>query len=110
MKSVKWVLVIIFILSGVAKLAGLDFEKEAFTRWGYPIWFMYMTGLAETVGAVALLIPRVSMYASAGLFFMMLGAVTTHIIFAEIPMLIIASTVAALLAWLTFKSFTSSKR
>jgi putative oxidoreductase len=35
-KLVAMLLAAIFLLSGGAKLAGLDFEIAAFQRWGYP--------------------------------------------------------------------------
>ncbi|MDA6077694.1 DoxX family protein [Edwardsiella anguillarum] len=49
-RILTWGLLIIFLASGVAKLAGLAFEQAAFARWGYPLWFMYAVGAAETLG------------------------------------------------------------
>ena len=46
-KILIYFLAAIYFLSGAAKLAGLEFEITAFERWGYPLWFMYFTGLAE---------------------------------------------------------------
>ncbi|MFN2348017.1 MAG: DoxX family protein [Thioalkalivibrio sp.] len=57
-RIVSWILVLIFLLSGGAKLAGLEFEIEAFTRWGYPLWFMYLAGALEVAGGIALMVPR----------------------------------------------------
>ena len=53
MRFVTPILALVFLASGGAKLAGLDFEIQAFTRWGYPIWFMYLTGVAEVAGESA---------------------------------------------------------
>ena len=44
-KMINYILALIFILSGGAKVAGLEFEIVAFERWGYPMWFMYLTGV-----------------------------------------------------------------
>ena len=39
-KALSILLALIFLASGLAKLASLEFELVAFERWGYPIWFM----------------------------------------------------------------------
>lgn len=92
-------LALIFAASGLAKLASLQFEIDAFTRWGYPLWFMTLTGCLETAGAVGLLIKRLSALASACLALLMLGAIATHVMHQEWPMLVIATAIAALAAW-----------
>lgn len=97
------VLALIFIASGSAKLAGLEFELQAFERWGYPLGFMYFIGVIEVLGGVALLLPRLSALAGGCLALMMIGAVATHIIHAEWPMFVAASLIlifSALRAWL----------
>jgi putative oxidoreductase len=99
MKAIIYILAAIFALSGGAKLAGLEFEIEAFTRWGYPLWFMYATGAAEVAGAVALLVQRLSALAAAALTALMVGALGTHVIHAEWGMLAIAAVIFALSAW-----------
>lgn len=93
------VLAIIFLLSGGAKLASLPFEVEAFARWGYPLWFMYLTGVLELAGVIGLLLPRLSALAGACLAGLMVGAVLTHLVHAEWPMLIIAASIMLLAAW-----------
>ena len=45
MNIIRIILSIIFLLSGGAKLASLQFEILAFERWGYPLWFMYFIGV-----------------------------------------------------------------
>ena len=95
-------LAVIFLLSGGAKLAGLDFEVRAFERWGYPPAFMYLTGALEVAGAIGLLIPPLSALAGACLALLMIGAVGTHIAFAEWPMMFVAGAIllaAAARAW-----------
>lgn len=99
MRFVTPVLALIFLASGGAKLAGLDFEIQAFARWGYPIEFMYAVGVAEVAGGLALLVRRVSALAAVGLTALMVGAVATHVIHAEWGMLVLASGIMTLAAW-----------
>ena len=94
-KALSFLLCLIFLASGGAKLAGLPFELEAFARWGYPLAFMYLTGALEVAGAIGLLIRQLSALASACLALLMLGAVATHAMFAEWPMLAVASSILA---------------
>ena len=99
LKMLPGLLVIIFLLSGVAKLGSLQFEVDAFTRWGYPLWFMYLTGVLEVAGAIGLLLPRWSALAGACLAGLMVGAVLTHLVHAEWPMLVIAAAIMLLSGW-----------
>lgn len=95
-QALSVVLSLVFFASGAAKLAGLEFEIVAFERWGYPLWFMYFIGTVEVVGAVGLLVRRISAAAAAGLALMMLGAMGTHVIHAEWGMLAAAAVIFAL--------------
>lgn len=97
-KILSIVLAIVFFASGGAKLAGLEFEIAAFERWGYSLWFMYFIGTVEVAGAIGLLVSRLAPLAAACLAVMMLGAITTHIVHAEWPMLAIATTIMILSA------------
>ncbi len=92
----SWVLALIFLLSGGAKLAGLAFEIAAFERWGYPLWFMYLTGALEVAGGLGLLLKRLSALAGVCLALLMVGAVVTHILHAEWSMLVAASVIFVL--------------
>lgn len=97
------VLSLVFLLSGVAKLAGLAFEIAAFERWGYPLWFMYTIGALEVAGAIGLLIRRTSALAGSSLGLMMIGAVATHFRHAEFGMLVVAiifSALSIIRAWI----------
>ncbi len=99
LKVVSWILALIFLASGGAKLAGIAFEIEAFTRWGYPLWFMYLAGLLEVAGGIGLLIPRLSGLAASALAVFMIGAVGTHVLHGEWMMLVIAAIIMGLAAW-----------
>ena len=92
-------LVLIFLGSGLAKLSGLEFERVAFARWGYPLWFMYLTGLIEVLAGLALLWRRITALVAAGLGCFMIGAVLTHALHAEWPMMALATAITALGFW-----------
>lgn len=108
MKIIPYILAIVFLLSGGAKLAGLEFEIQAFTRWGYPIEFMYFTGLAEVAGGMALVLNILKKYAALGLSLIMVGAMGTHVLHNEWPMLAIAAVIFALSVLLTKDLWTTS--
>ena len=98
-RILNYIIALIFFASGGAKLLSLPFEIEAFARWGYPIEFMYFTGVVEFVGAIGLLIPRLSSFASLCLAFLMLGAIGTHLVHKEWLMLAVASVIALAAFW-----------
>ena len=97
-KALSVLLSLVFLASGGAKLAGLEFEIVAFERWGYPLWFMYFIGVVEVAGGIGLLVSRLSALAGAGLAAMMIGAMATHVIHAEWGMLVAASLIFTLSA------------
>ena len=92
-------LMLIFLGSGGAKLASLDYELAAFQRWGYPLWFMYLTGWIEVLSAMALLWRPATALVAAGLGCFMIGAVATHAVHAEWPMMGLATAIMALGFW-----------
>lgn len=99
MRITSYVLALIFAASGGAKLLSLPFEVDAFARWGYPPAFMYVTGTLEVLGAIGLLIPRLSSLASLCLAALMLGAIGTHLLHGEWPMLAVAFAIMFTSAW-----------
>ena len=55
---------------------------DTMTHLGYPIYFVTILGICKILGVVALLIPKYPLlkeWAYAGFFFMMSGAIFTHI-------------------------------
>ncbi|MGL5430344.1 MAG: DoxX family protein [Vibrio sp.] len=97
------VLSLIFLASGAAKLASLEFEIAAFARWGYAQWFMYVIGMLEVMGGIGMLLQRFAGLSSIGLALLMIGAITTHLQYAEWGMLVVASIILLLTltrAWL----------
>jgi uncharacterized membrane protein YphA (DoxX/SURF4 family) len=67
-------------LAGVAKFAAPGRWQELFAAWGFPQWFLPVAGAIEVAGAVALLIPRLSLYGVLLLGGVMIGAIVTLLI------------------------------
>ena len=73
-------LLLIFVASGLAKLASLPFELAAFARWGYPPAFLYFTGALEVLCGLLIWHPRARMPAILLMMATMVGAVGTHVL------------------------------
>lgn len=98
-RIVTYILALIFFASGMAKLFALPFEIAAFERWGYSMTFMYLVGVIEVAGGIVLLISRFSAIVSLALAAFMLGAIATHLIHQEWPMLAFATAITLAAAW-----------
>jgi uncharacterized membrane protein YphA (DoxX/SURF4 family) len=86
--GVLWVLcvglAIVFLLAGVPKLVGAGtIGLQAAAMRGFPEWIRVLTGVAEVIGAIALLVPRTSSVAAALLAFLMVPASITQWISGE---------------------------
>ncbi len=95
-------LTLVFIMAGGTKLLTQPMHVENFARWGYPSWFMYLTGFMEVSGAILIPIPQSRFYGAALLICVMLGAVTTHVInseFGMIPLPFVLFGLASFVAW-----------
>ena len=89
-KIIYWIATIWLSLgmvsTGVVQLLKLKGDGpgsvDTMTHLGYPVYFVTILGVYKILGVVAVLIPRfplVKEWAYAGFFFMMSGAVLTHI-------------------------------
>jgi uncharacterized membrane protein YphA (DoxX/SURF4 family) len=97
-------LALAFLAAGGSKLAGAAPHPAQFEGWGYPIWFMYVTGLVELSGAILVAIPRTRLYGALALAATMLGAIGTHVVNGEFGALIapiVLLTLAGTTIWLT---------
>ena len=54
------------------------FWTPAFERWGYPGWLRIAVGVFEVAGGLALLVPRLTVYAAAAVMAVLLGAWVTR--------------------------------
>ena len=95
-------LTLAFVMAGGTKLMGQEMHVENFIRWGYPGWFMYVTGLIEIGSVILMWIPKTRLYGALGLVAVMLGAVATHTINSEPEMFPVVGTLLVLsgiVAW-----------
>lgn len=72
-----------FLGAGGQKLAASEEMVNDFERFGYPRWFLYITGAVEITGAIGMLagvfLPVVGALAGLWLAAVMLGALFTHL-------------------------------
>lgn len=101
---VSIILALVFLASGFTKLAGMEMHVQGFDRWGYPIWFMYVTGLLEVLGAGLLIVPAVRFFGGLLLGCVMVGAIGTHLMHGEITMAGAPTLLGILLAWVIWKT------
>ncbi len=111
MKKALWVVMgLLFIVAGVDKLVGDPNQVRHFAEWGYPLWFLYLTGVIELGGGVSLFIPPVRFYGILILSTTMVGALVTHLKAGEFglaPIPLILLVLLLTLAW-TMKRRPSS--
>jgi uncharacterized membrane protein YphA (DoxX/SURF4 family) len=104
MKMSLWViLAILFLVAGGSKLLNPEAHAENFTNWGYPIWFLYMTGIIEVGGAIGLLIPAARLSAILVLSATMVGAAVTHLRAGEmgaVPVPLVFLVLLIVLGWI----------
>ena len=100
-----WILQIgaagMFLMAGFSKLSGDPQMVEMFDAIGFGQWFRYVTGSVEVLGAVLLLVPRLSGLGALLLAGVMLGAVATHLFViggSPLPAIILL-IVTGLIAW-----------
>lgn len=89
----------LFAFAGVNKLLGLQQEMiDQFARIGAGVWFRYFVGAVELVGAIGLMIPRVSGLAALGLAGVMAGAVLAHLfVLPPVAVALVPATLGLLL-------------
>jgi uncharacterized membrane protein YphA (DoxX/SURF4 family) len=70
------------VSSGIVQLIKVPEEVTMMTHLGYPLYFLTIIGIWKLLGVVAVLIPKFSLlkeWTYAGFFFVMSGAVFSHI-------------------------------
>ena len=85
-KIIYWIATIWLSLgmvsTGIVQLIPIKEEVNMMAHLGYPLYFLTIIGVWKLLGVVAVLIPRfplVKEWAYAGFFFVMSGAVCSHI-------------------------------
>jgi putative oxidoreductase len=86
--GIRILLALAFLATGIPKVLSVQETVDNFHRWGYPDGFRIFIGVAETAGAIGLLLRPVAHLAAAGLILVMLGAAFTHVTHAEWKFLI----------------------
>ena len=102
-KTALWIVLgVMFIMAGGAKLMGNHSQVEHFAHWGYPLWFLYLTGMIEVGGGICLFIPKAQFYGIIVLSMTMVGAALTHLMAGEMgafPVPVILLSLLLMLAW-----------
>ncbi|HOY48132.1 MAG TPA: DoxX family protein [Flavobacteriales bacterium] len=73
--------------SGISQLFHLKDMNEIITHIGYPLYFMYIIGVWKILGVIAILIPNFKLlkeWAYAGFFFLMTGALFSHLFMGDV--------------------------
>lgn len=100
-----WILAVllafVFLTVGGIKLMGKPIAVQEFAQVGLGQWFRYFTGTLEVIGAVCVLIPKVSRWGALLLILVMIGALVAHFTVLHTSPLaaVIMLVLAALTAW-----------
>lgn len=99
-------LALAFIGAGAAKLTAAPVMVEQFQSFGYPLWFMDVTGAIEFACGLLVLVPRFAHLAAGILACVMAGAVVSHLAHGQIStivppvlLLILALVTGTLRGW-----------
>lgn len=71
------------VSTGIVQIILMEEEVERMSVLGYPTYFLPIIGVWKLLGVVAVLVPKfplVKEWAYAGFFFLMSGAILTHLI------------------------------
>jgi uncharacterized membrane protein len=72
--------------SGISQVLHVKEMNELITHVGYPLYFMYIIGVWKILGVIAILVPKfklVKEWAYAGFFFLMTGALVSHLFMGD---------------------------
>jgi len=85
-KIIYWIatawLALGMLSTGIVQLIKMKEEVDMMTRLGYPIYFLTIIAVWKMLGVIAILIPKFPVlkeWAYAGFFFVMSGAVFSHL-------------------------------
>lgn len=89
-KIIYWVATIWLALgmvsTGIVQLIKMQEEVDVITNLGYPVYILTILGVWKMLGVVAVLIPKfplVKEWAYAGFFFIMSGALFSHLVVGD---------------------------
>jgi uncharacterized membrane protein YphA (DoxX/SURF4 family) len=85
-KIIYWVstawLALGMLSTGIVQVIHLKEEVEVMTRLGYPLYFLTIIGVWKILGVIVVLIPKFPLlkeWTYAGFFFVMSGAIFSHL-------------------------------
>ena len=93
------------LAGGLAQLLRAKWNAEGMLHLGYPLYFMTIIGSWKILGVVAILLPGFTLvkeWAYAGLFFVMTGAIVSHLVSGDGVKGIIAQSIFVLLIVLSW--------
>ena len=89
-KIIYWIATIWLALgmvsTGIVQLMRSKEDVDMMTRLGYPVYFLTIIGVWKILGVIAILIPKfpfLKEWTYAGFFFLMSGAVISHLIVGD---------------------------
>lgn len=91
--------------SGISQLLHVKEMDDLIAHVGYPLYFMYIIGVWKILGVIAILIPKfklVKEWAYAGFFFLMTGALLSHLAMGDAGKAIFGplfQTIFIILSW-----------
>lgn len=89
-----------FLLAAAGKLGGDPRTVATFTDLGWPEWTRYALAGLEILGAVALLIPRLTVLAATAFVALTCGALVVQLVTGQSPvMAAVLLVVSAVIAW-----------
>ncbi len=93
----QFLIAVLFVAFGWAKLTSRPEMVAEFARYGYPNRFYLLVGAAECLGGVLLVLSRLHSYGAALLMVIMLGALPTHLLHGEFKNAIVPAVLLILL-------------
>ncbi|UCS91672.1 DoxX family protein [Echinicola marina] len=70
------------VSTGIVQIAHMDEEVRKMKELGYPMYFLTIIGIWKLLGVIGILVPKFPLlkeWAYAGFFFLMTGAIFTHL-------------------------------
>ena len=110
-RKLIWYWIITGILSfciffgGLTQALQMKQTIEGFKPLGYPIYFISVIGIWKMLGVIAILVPKFKLlkeWAYAGIFFVMTGAVISHIASNDVSAQIISPVMLAIFTVLSW--------
>lgn len=108
-KIIYWVATILLsfgmLASGISQILHVEAMNELITHVGYPLYFMYIIGVWKVLGVIAILIPKYPLlkeWAYGGFFFLMTGALLSHLFIGDIGNAILGplfQTIFVIVSW-----------